>query len=109
MKKILSLFLTLIVAVQAYIPARAFGGDLDDPIDIVVIYGGRTFDDATIDDLVTILGGRIRKIKRGNKKTYVTLELDNTEKHLHAFGGIGPISPPEPDGSSDILRVNGVR
>ena len=51
---------------------RAFGGE-SDPVDIVDLLGGRVLANDSV-----ILGGKIRKIKRGNKKIYVTLELDNS-------------------------------
>lgn len=65
-----------------------------------VVLGGRTFgDDTSIGDLVELLGGRIRKVTRGDKRTYITIEINN--KHLHAFGAVN--LPKGPD--IDALRT----
>ena len=128
MKKLISLLIALgIVSIQGVFNL-AFGDadvfiNTSDPGSID--FSGRTFggagDDDTIvnpgpdiairkfDNLVSILGGRIRKVKRGKNKTYITIEFKNTDKNLKAFGGTDPLDDiPIIEGTIDVRKA-GIR
>lgn len=84
MKKIVSLILVLAL----YLTSNP--GIADDGADVFINTGdvgsidfsGRTFGgDDPIGDLVELLGGRVRKVKKTKEKTYITIEIKTKDKN----------------------------